>query len=169
MTRRPRPFSTHTRRRRVQLVLLLKRGREECPRVREYEKRTTNRLTSSLWPAGAPRDPGRGHFSTSATPFGSPARPGLPTEAWKPHVVGCSTFSCAVRHSRQFFTTTKLQSRQSMRQTLVEGRSDAANARVVHHWYRIQASCLASLQTRAILSTCSCADGVFGSRQSYAV
>ena len=55
--------------------------------------------------------------------------------------------------------TTKLQSRQSMRQTLVEGRSDAANARVVHHWYRIQASCLASLQTRAILSTCSCADG----------
>ena len=62
-----------------------------------------------------------------------------------------------------------LQSRQAMRRTLVEGRSDAANARVARHWYRIQASRLASLQTRAILSTCSCADGVFGSRQPCAV
>ena len=62
-----------------------------------------------------------------------------------------------------------LQSRQAMRQTLVEGRSDAANTRVARHWYRIRASRLASLQTRAILSTCSCADGVFGSRQSCAV
>ena len=61
------------------------------------------------------------------------------------------------------------QSRQPMRQTLVEGRSDAANTRVARHWYRTQASCLASLQTRAILSTCSCADGVFGSCQPYAV
>ena len=64
---------------------------------------------------------------------------------------------------------TSLQSRQSMRQTLVKGRSDAANTRVARHWYRIRASRLASLQTRAILSTCSCADGVFGSRQSCAV
>ena len=61
------------------------------------------------------------------------------------------------------------QSRQPMRQTLVEGRSDAANTRVARHWYRTQASCLASLQTRAILSTCSCADGMVGSRQPCAV
>jgi hypothetical protein len=33
-----------------------------------------------------------------------------------------------------------LQSRQAMRQTLVEGRSDAANARVARHWYGIQPS-----------------------------
>ena len=61
------------------------------------------------------------------------------------------------------------QSRQPMRQTLVEGRSDAANTRVARHWYRTQASCLASLQTRAMLSTCSCADGMVGSRQPCAV
>ena len=61
------------------------------------------------------------------------------------------------------------QSRQPMRQTLVEGRSDAANTRVARHWYRTQASCLASLQTRAVPSTCSCADGMVGSRQLCAV
>ena len=33
-----------------------------------------------------------------------------------------------------------LQSRQSMRRTLVEGRSDAANARVARHWYGLQPS-----------------------------
>ena len=33
-----------------------------------------------------------------------------------------------------------LQSRQSMRQVLVEGRSDAANARVARHWYGHQLS-----------------------------
>ena len=48
----------------------------------------------------------------------------------------------------------ELQSRQSMRQTLVEGRSEVANTRVARHWYRIRASRLARLQTRAILSTC---------------
>ena len=56
-----------------------------------------------------------------------------------------------------------------MRQTLVEGRSEVANTRVARHWYRIRASRLASLQTRAILSTCSCADGIVGSRRSYTV
>ena len=61
------------------------------------------------------------------------------------------------------------QSRQPMRKTLVEGRSDAANTRVARHWYRMQASCLASFQTRAILSPCSCADGMVGSRQPCAV
>ena len=33
-----------------------------------------------------------------------------------------------------------LQSRQAMRRTLVEGRSDAANARVARHWYGLQPS-----------------------------
>ena len=36
--------------------------------------------------------------------------------------------------------TTQVQSRQSMRRTLVEGRSEVANARVARHWYGLQPS-----------------------------
>ena len=80
-------------------------------------------------------------------------------------------FVSVVTCELQPFLQARVEERQqlALRQTLVEGRSDAANTRVARHWYRTQASCLASLQTRAILSTCSCADGVFGSRQSCAV
>ena len=55
-----------------------------------------------------------------------------------------SVFICELQPSLKIRGS--LQSRQSMRQTLVEGRSDAANTRVVRHWYRIQASRLTSLQ-----------------------
>ena len=73
------------------------------------------------------------------------AQPGLGTGRLQSRLkVPCEKLA-PLKIAARIRPTIVLHSGQRMRQTLVEGRSNAANTRVARRWYRIQAFRLTSL------------------------